>query len=492
MESVTAGEAREPGMPPDTEKAGDTRDARYPGKPQDLVELTAVEALELMEARQLSPVELVQACLDEIEAGDARLQAWVMVAGEEALAAAREAEKAIMRGEPGGPLRGIPFGVKDVIDVAGVATRAGSKAFFREPAEDAVVVRRLKEAGAIFLGKTTTAELAYFDPPPTRNPWNPAHTPGGSSSGSAAAVAARMVPVSLGTQTAGSLVRPAAFCGITTLKGTYGLVSRAGVVPSSWTLDHVGAFTRSAADQALVFPVLCGEAKARAAFPQGLLPCRVSTPARLGEGAVEWIKGQVLGVPDRFFYDVHPAVGSAFDEALRIFRDMGARVERVRLPSSFEAAQSALYVILRAETAAYHKDTFRRSGHLMGPNMRRMLTAAHMIPAVAYERAQQLRRVYIHEMKEVLRGVAALLTPSTPAPAPEGLGSTGSPVFNGPFTLAGFPVIGFPAGFASETGLPVGVQAAAVPFAEGRLLALAAAFQEVTRWHRARPRPLKG
>src|SRR5690606_15959079 len=142
--------------------------------------------------------------------------------------------------------------------------------------------------------------------------------------------------------------------------------------------------------------------------------------------AVEGFRGQVLGVPDRFFFDdVDAAVLSAFDEAVRTCQNLGARVEAVRPPPSFEAAMSALYVILRAETAAYHKDTFRGSGHLMGPNMQRMLTVAHMIPGMVYERAQQLRRVYIHEMKEVLRGVGALLTPSTPTPAPAGLESTG-------------------------------------------------------------------
>src|SRR5690606_26624544 len=269
-----------------------------PATGRDVADLTAVEAAALIEARQLSPVELVQACLDEIEASDHRLKAWVSVAAEEALEAAREAERAVARGEPGGPLRGIPFGVKDILDVAGVPTRAGSQAFYREPAQDAVAVRRLREAGGIFLGKTTTAELAYFDPPQTCNPWNPAHTPGGSSSGSAAAVAARMVPVSLGSQTVGSLVRPAAYCGITTLKGTYGTVSREGAVSCSWTLDHVGAFSRSAADQALLLPVLCGSGEPTAALPEG-----VDSPARLGKWAVEWITGQVLGVPDRFFLD---------------------------------------------------------------------------------------------------------------------------------------------------------------------------------------------
>lgn len=457
--------------------------------PADPTDLTVVDAARLIRTGEVSPADLVTACLARIRALEPQVGAWVDVYEEEALQAARkaadEAARARRSGEPLGPLHGVPFGVKDVFDVAGKPTRAGSKSFLREPDRHADAVQAVLDAGGILLGKTTTAELVFSDAPATRNPWNVNHSPGGSSSGSAAAIAARMVPFALGTQTVGSLVRPAAFCANSTVKATYGAVSRRGVVPSSWSLDHVGALSRTMADQTLLLPVLMNtaEGKGETLLPQGV------KPDQFGEWAADNVKGMVVGIPDRFFFtdDVDPAVRAAFDGAVTALEDLGVVFAEVKLPPSFETAQSALQLILRSEAAAYHKDSYRERYDLMGPKIRRMLTSGNMVPAAAYVRAQQLRRMYIQELTDAMASVQALATPSAPTLAPPGLEFTGSPIFNGPFSLAGFPAAGFPSGFDEDTGLPTGFQVVSHPGDERTVLMIGAAFQHVTSWHQRKP-----
>src|SRR5438093_5030514 len=225
----------------------------------DLAALGVGEAGERIRGGTLSPVALVEACLERIRALDGTLEAWVHVDEKGALAVARERARESERAAVRGPLHGIPFAVKDIFDVAGLPTTAGARAFaHRRPGDDAASVALLRAAGAIVLGKTHTTQFAYRDPAPTRNPWNRAHTPGGSSSGSAAAVAARMVPLALGSQTVGSVLRPAAYCGVVGFKGTHGLVPVAGVIPLAWSLDHVGVLARSVGDASLAMSVLAG------------------------------------------------------------------------------------------------------------------------------------------------------------------------------------------------------------------------------------------
>src|SRR5258705_9762592 len=226
----------------------------------DLSSLGAREAAEAVRAGRVSPVELVEACLVRMRALDSELKAWAHVDGEGALAVARERESEARAGRLRGPLHGVPIGVKDIFDVAGMPTTGGARPFAHtRPTVDAAAVARLRAAGAIVLGKTVTTEFAYRDPAPTRNPWNHGHTPGGSSAGSAAALAARMAPLALGSQTVGSVLRPAAYCGVVGFKGTHGLVPVAGVIPLAWSLDHVGVLARSVADAALAMSVLSGK-----------------------------------------------------------------------------------------------------------------------------------------------------------------------------------------------------------------------------------------
>src|SRR5206468_861957 len=269
------------------------------------------QAVEAIRARAVSPVELVDACLARIAALDGELVAWAHVDADGARAVARERESEARAGRLRGPLHGVPVGVKDIFDVAGMPTTGGAKPFAHtRPGADAAAVARLRAAGAIILGKTVTTEFAYRDPAPTRNPWNHGHTPGGSSAGSAVAVAARMAPLALGSQTVGSVLRPAAYCGVVGFKGTHGLVPVAGVIPLAWSLDHVGVLTGSVGDAALAMSVLSG---------QNFDPLPVSTP-RLA------LAPELLSRAPR---EVAAHVEAAADAFLRA----GAPVPKVELPA---------------------------------------------------------------------------------------------------------------------------------------------------------------
>ena len=458
-----------------------------------LWDLDVVEMARLVRSGAVSPVELVRAHLERIETTEPSVLAWEQVRAEAALEKAAAAERQLVRGEAVGLLHGVPFAVKDIIHVAGMPTACGSRVPPLQPSRDATVVARLVGAGAICLGKVSTTEFAFGDSAATRNPWNLAHTPGGSSSGSAAAVAVRSAPFALGTQTAGSLNRPAAYCGVCTLKPTYGRVSRAGVVPLAWSLDHVGAFTRSAADQALLLAVMAGPdpedvTAVDLPVPDGVVSWLEHGARAAEQRAAEAVRGWVVGVPDRYFVDnLDPAVRSAFQQAIATFEGLGVRVETVRLPSCFEVAQSAHTLIIRAEAAAVHEKTLRQLPGVLGPRLRRLLISGSLVPATTYLKAQQLRRRYVQELAGSMARVMAMLTPAAPGPAPAGLAYTGPRTFNAPFSLSGFPTLVLPMGFAEGSGLPVGLQLVGAPFAEQRLLLLGMAYQAVTRWHRACP-----
>jgi aspartyl-tRNA(Asn)/glutamyl-tRNA(Gln) amidotransferase subunit A len=331
------------------------------------------------------------------------------------------------------------------------------------PTYDATVTVRLQQAGAVILGKTVTTEFATADPSPTRNPWNIEHTPGGSSSGSAASVAARIVPAALGSQTGGSTLRPASYCGIVGLKPTYGRISRYGVIPVSWCLDHVGILVRSVQDAALVLQAIAGHDihdTSSLAQPVGDYSQAVQqadTPPR-------------LGLVREFFYDHADAETQQHTTATveRLAR-AGASVREVTLPASFATVLAAHRIIMKVEAAAFHADMFSSQREQYGPRLRETIEMGLVIPSVAYLRAQRLRRLFQQEVPQMFKDVDVLVTPSTLTPAPRDLNTTGDARFQSPWTHAGVPTITLPSGL-SQTGMPWGIQLIAPALEEERLL----------------------
>jgi Asp-tRNA(Asn)/Glu-tRNA(Gln) amidotransferase A subunit family amidase len=342
-------------------------------------------------------------------------------------------------------------------------TTAGAGPFAHErPARDSTAVARLREAGAVIVGKTATTEFAYRDPAATRNPWNTAHTPGGSSSGSAAAVAARMVPLALGTQTVGSVVRPAAYCGVVGLKPSYGRVPADGVVPLAWSLDHVGCFTRSVEDAALVLGVLAGAGAA----PRGGAP-RIGLPAAWVERAEPATAAHVM------------AVGRRLAAA-------GAEVAETSLPDAFAAIDAAGREVMAAEAAAYHVDRFGPEPSSHRPGIAALIRTGRALPAIDYVRANRARDAFRSDMRPLFERFTVLLTPAAPGPAPRGLDSTGDPVFCAPWSFIGAPAIALPSG-VGEDGLPLAVQLIAGPGRDADLLGAAAWCEGVLDFRAAPP-----
>jgi aspartyl-tRNA(Asn)/glutamyl-tRNA(Gln) amidotransferase subunit A len=433
----------------------------------ELYDLTAHEAARSIRQGELSPVMLVEALLQRIDGLEPQVQAWVTLDRAGALATARQLEEDMQHGRTRGLLHGVPVGMKDIYYTAGLKTTCGSRILADfVPSYDATPVARLKEAGAIILGKTVTTEFATMDPGPTRNPWHLAHTPGGSSSGSAAAVAARMVPVALGSQTFGSIQRPAAYCGVYGLKPTFGRVSRYGVFPLSWSLDHVGPLARSVTDVALVLQVLAGHdphdpASSRAPVPDYLQAVQhADDPPRLGlvrqfylERADPELRAHTEAVADR--------LGRA-----------GASVEEVKLPESSSAVLAAHRIIMQVETAAVHADLFRAHAELYRPRIRASIETGSLIPGVHYLQAQRMRRLLRHDMTQVFQGVDFLLMPAAPGPAPRDLTTTGDPSFSALASFTGLPAITIPSGL-NTAGMPLAIQLLGPAFADDRLLAAA-------------------
>jgi aspartyl-tRNA(Asn)/glutamyl-tRNA(Gln) amidotransferase subunit A len=343
-------------------------------------------------------------------------------------------------------------------------TTAGSRVYANfVPTYDATTVVRLKEAGAVILGKTVTTEFATADPSPTRNPWNTAHTPGGSSSGSAAAVAARMLPAALGSQTGGSTLRPAVYNGIVGLKPTYGRISRYGVIPVSWCLDHVGILVRSVEDAALVLQTIAGH--------DAHDPGSLSQPIGNYVAAVQQAAHPPrLGLVRQFFCEQAEADTQQHTEAVaeRLAR-AGATVREVALPPSFATVLAAQRIIMRVEAAAFHAEMFATQRQQYGPKLRATIETGLVIPGVEYLRAQRLRRLFQDELPQMFRDVDVLLTPGAPAPAPQDLSTTGDARFQSPWTYAGVPALALPSGL-SQHGMPLGIQLIAPALEEERLL----------------------
>jgi aspartyl-tRNA(Asn)/glutamyl-tRNA(Gln) amidotransferase subunit A len=426
-----------------------------PGSSADPSALSAVAARDAIKSGALSPVALIEACLARIRALDPTLQAWIHVdeAGARTQAALREEEA--KAGKLRGSLHGIPVGIKDIFDVEGMPTTAGAKAWAHtRPTRDAPSVQWLREKGAIILGKTHTTQFAYRDPAPTRNPWNGEHTPGGSSSGSAAAVAARMVPFALGSQTVGSVLRPAAYCGVVGYKPAHGTIPTDGVVPLAWSLDHVGIFARSVVDLRLVleaYPIPHGSA--------------VRRPAR-------------FALAPELLARAEPDVAASVQAAARAFAAAGAAVDEVKLPPSFSEIHEAGQMILEAEAAAYHEPSFAKHAAEYGEGIRKLVEVGLTRPAAAYVRADRARRRFRADAARTFASYDAVISPTAPALPPRGLTWTGDASLCAPWSSAGFPAITLPTGVA-PSGLPFAVQLVAAPERNEILLHFAAWCEEV-------------
>jgi Asp-tRNA(Asn)/Glu-tRNA(Gln) amidotransferase A subunit family amidase len=425
--------------------------------------LTAAEAARKIRAGLLSSEELVQSCLEQIRAFEPKVQAWQFLDEAHALAQARALDERKRNGEPLGPLHGVPVGVKDIIDTADMPTENGTVLHKgRTPRDDAGVVTQLRAAGAVILGKTVTTECAYFNPGKTRNPHNPEHTPGGSSSGSAAAVAAAMVPLALGSQTAGSVIRPAAFCGAYGFKPTHGLIPRHGVLLLSRTLDHVGLFSRSIEDLALLLGELQGyderdpdtRPRARVDFQ------KLSSEEPPLEPMFAFIRTPHW---ERADADMKAAFGE-LKEAL------GDRVEEVELFPSAAEGWDVHRTVMEAEMAVNLEPLWTAGREKLSERLRGLLERGREVRAVDHQRA--LRRIapMVESFDELFRErYDAILTPPALGTAPKGLGATGDPAFCVLWTLLGLPAVTLPL-MQGENGLPLGVQLVGRKGYDARLL----------------------
>ncbi len=428
-------------------------------------ELTVADAASQIRQGQLSPVELMESLLARSRSLEPSLTVWVTLDEDAALAAARRSGEELAQGRPRGPLHGVPVGVKDIYYTRGVRT-TGCSPIYADfvPTHDATAVALLKRAGAIIMGKTVTTEFACMDPPPTRNPWDPAHTPGGSSSGSAVGVAARMFPAALGSQTAGSVVRPASYNGVVGLKPTFGRISRYGVMPVAWSLDTLGLFTLKVADAALLLGVLAGH------DPKDPVSSSMAAPDYRG-GLVAGQSPPRIGLVSEMMNERADAeVREHTSRVVRELGEAGAAVEEVGVSMALDDLLAAHRVIMSVEAASVHESDFRARPDDYAPKIRALIEGGLLTPATTYIQAQRVRRQIQMDMAEAARSFDVLVGPTTPSPAPRDLSTTGDPVFQTPWTTFGFPALTLPSGL-SKSGLPLGIQLASAPFTESRLLA---------------------
>ena len=447
---------------------------------------TILQLADLLQKRLASPVELAKQCLERIARLNPTLNAFITVTAESAMAQARQAEAEIFRGEWRGPLHGIPIGLKDLIDTAGVRTTAASQLFKdRVPSEDAEIVKRLKAVGAVILGKQNLHEFAYGGSSivsyygEVHNPWNPAHIAGGSSGGSAAAVACGMGYAAIGTDTAGSVREPASQCGVVGLKPTYGRVSLRGVIPLSPSLDHVGPITRSVGDAAAVLQTIAG-------YDPGD-KTSVDTPVPDYLAALETKKPLRIGVPRAFFYeDLDAEVAQAVEQALKVLADLFGEVREVNLEVPTDRSLQA------AESYAFHAEFVARSPELYQPETLRRIRSGENIGAEQFVQARKDLETERRKITSIFDTVDVLVTPATPIPAPnlEELKQNFDLLRprellllrnTRPFNVWGLPAISLPCGFTSA-GLPIGLQIAARPWDEVTVLRAAQAYEQATNW----------
>ncbi|UPJ49940.1 amidase [Bradyrhizobium sp. 200] len=428
----------------------------------------SLNALSLKEAAagirdgRLSSVELVGDCLKRIDEVDRDIDAWAFLDRDHAMLQAEVADDRRKQGKAIGPLHGVPVGIKDIFDTGDMPTEFGSKLWAgRTPRRDAAAVARLRAAGAVILGKTVTTEYAYFNPGKTRNPHNPDHTPGGSSSGSAAAVAALMVPGAIGSQTNGSVIRPAAFCGVVGFKPTHGLIPRTGALLLSRALDHVGVFARSVDDAALLAQTLAG-------FDEDDPDTRpLATPPFVDVAASD------PPLPPRFAFVRSPAWKHAEEVTTGAFAELvealGEHVSEVDIGPSFERAIDMHRTVMEVEMAHnLHRD-FEQGGESLSMTLRALIERGRKVMAVDYARALAGNAPLNAALDGVFDEYDAILTPAAPGPAPRGLDSTGNPAFCSMWTYLGTPAVTLPL-LHSESGLPIGVQLVGRRSNDARLL----------------------
>jgi aspartyl-tRNA(Asn)/glutamyl-tRNA(Gln) amidotransferase subunit A len=464
----------------------------------DLLDLSLTELARLLRDGKASPLEVTHAALDRIAKVDGRLRAFITVTAETALTAARRAEEEIAAGRWRGPLHGVPIGLKDLFDTADAVTTNGSRIFENVvPAADAVVTARLKEAGAVVVGKNNMHEFALGSTTSNphhgtcRNAWNPDHIPGGSSGGSGAAVAARLCFMSMGSDTGGSIRSPACLNGIVGHKPTYGLVSRRGVFPLSWSLDHAGPLTRTVRDAALTLQVIAGH------DPGDPSSASVAIPDYAGalDGGV---RGLRVGVPREYFFErATEEVESHVRAAIRTLEDLGATIVDVSLPH-VDLAATAGMVILSVEAAAVHREWLRTRPDDYGADVRPRLQAGALFSGAEYTRAQRIRALVQREFREAMTRADVLAMPNNAIPAPRIDQSTIPvrgrdvwvmalmPSLTIPHNLTGAPALTVPCGFAAS-GLPVGLQIVGRPFEDATVLRVGHAYEQATEWHRRRP-----
>src|SRR5438105_667040 len=458
----------------------------------DVAFLTIAELNRLYRQREVSPVEVTKALLARIAAHDGKLHSFLRVTEDVALREAAIAERELMAGTSRGPLHGIPYALKDIVETAGIPTTGHSK--LRQdymPSEDAELLKRLKAGGGILMGKLATWEFALGGPsfdlpwPPARNPWNTAHLPGGSSSGAGAAVAAGFVPGAIGTDTGGSIRGPAAVCGIAGLKPTYGRVSRRGVFPNTFSMDHCGPLCRSAEDIALFLQAIAGFDPDDPGSEDVPVPDYM---ASLNDG----VRGLRLGVVEDWYRDApHADVAPAIDAAVEVLRGLGAIVEPVKL-SSLRDYTDCKTTISSAELFAIHEHDLRTRPQDFGRILRNRVLPGALIRAEDYVEALRWRSELAGEQAQALQHVDAFVTASAlnvadraDPNAPDRLVS--APSVTMPFSVGGLPAIAIPCGFSQAEGLPLSLQIAAAPFAEALVLRIAHAYQQATDWHRRHP-----
>ena len=450
---------------------------------------------EWLRRRSVSPVELTADCLARIEKLNSTLNAFVTVTADAALTQARQAEEEIQRGRCRGPLHGIPLALKDLIDTAGIRTTAASALFKdRLPAHDAEVVRRLKDAGAVLLGKQNLHEFAYGGSSvvsyyrAVHNAWNPAHTTGGSSGGSATAVAAALGYGAVGTDTGGSIREPAALCGVVGLKPTWGRVSTRGVIPLSPSLDHVGAIAGTVSDVAVMLQAIAGHDR--------------NDPHSADRPVIDYLadlrqrpERMRIGVPRKFFYEEMDAeVASAVEQALGVLKTYAASIQELAVEVPTDRT------LLAAEAYAYHAEFIIRWPALYQPETpRRIRSGAEVSATDIAERRRELQQVR-REIGAVFERVDVLVTPTTPIPAPSIAQLTQNPDLlrpqeilllrnTRPVNIWGLPAISVPCGF-TQAGLPIGLQIIGPHWGEGKVLRLAHAYEQATAWHKRRPKLL--
>jgi aspartyl-tRNA(Asn)/glutamyl-tRNA(Gln) amidotransferase subunit A len=462
----------------------------------ELAFLSVERASVLLRRRELSPLELVDAALARIERSSSSLHVFLTILAEQARQQAKRAEQELRRGQPRSPLHGVPVSLKDNIWTRGIRTTAGSKILSDfVPDTDSLVAKSLAEAGAILLGKTNMHEFAYGitgENPhygSSRNPWAPERISGGSSGGSAVAVATGMGFVSVGTDTGGSIRIPAALCGIVGLKPTFGLVSVEGVVPLGVSFDHLGPLARSVADASILLEVIAGK------YPPGQWRPNYRTLHRSRPRRFR------LGWPRDFFFErIHPEIRSAIEAAAKTFETLGARIEEVSLPHLSRMVDRATKVVV-AEANSYHESQgyYPSRSEDYGDDVRRHLEQGHNLLAVEYLSGLEAREKLTGDFTRSLEQVDAILAPVSPIPAPRigysRVAVAGQPEttvraellrLTRPSNMTGLPAISIPCGFTSE-GLPIGLQLIGPRWGERRLLVLARAYEEATDWHHRHP-----